>query len=246
MTHIQSFDALAMPASVCAVGTFDGVHLGHQRLLTSVAADARRLGVAAVAVTFFPHPKVVFGRAPALYLSLPAQKAELMRALGIDVVVTLPFDQTTIMTTADTFVDRMRTQFGMQSLFLGRDFALGHRRQGTAEYLSARGAADGFAVNIVEAVSAGGAPVSSTRIRESILRGDMADAALCLGRPHAVTGHQATPRRVRLDPSQVIPPAGEYPVYACGSLNAARILEGGEARLATESEDCQTITIEFI
>lgn len=246
MDHLKSFDDLALPASVCAVGTFDGVHLGHQRLLTGVVADARHRGVVAVAVTFFPHPKVVFGRAPALYLSLPSHKAELMQALGIDVVVTLPFDDATIATSADAFVDRMRAQFGMQGLFLGRDFALGHGRQGTAEYLSARGAADGFAVNVIEAVTEGGAPVSSTRIREAILGGDLADAARCLGRPHAITGRQVTPRRVRLDPAQVLPPLGEYPVYACGRLNAVRILEGGEARLAVEAEDCPTMTIAFI
>ena len=123
-------------------------------------------------ITFFPHPKVVFGRAPALYLTLPDEKAELMRTMGIDAVVSLPFDQTTIATSADDFIAQMRRQFGMSSLWMGQDFALGHRRQGTPEFLRARGREEGFAVTIVPPVLSAEIPVSSTRIREAVLRGD--------------------------------------------------------------------------
>jgi riboflavin kinase/FMN adenylyltransferase len=248
MEYVRSLEAFAAPISVCAVGTFDGVHLGHQQLLTGVVEDARARRAAAVVITFFPHPKVVFGRAPALYLTLPDEKAELMRAMGIDAVVSLPFDAATIATSADDFIGQMRRQFGMASLWMGQDFALGHRRQGTPEFLRARGSEHGFAVTIVPPVQALGAPVSSTRIREAVLRGDLAEAAECLGHPFSAAAALVAPRRARVPADHVLPPAGLYPVFACGALNHARLRADAptEVDLATPVEDCEAVVIEFI
>ncbi len=248
MEHVRSFEAFAAPVSVCAVGTFDGVHVGHQQLIAGVVEDARARAAASVVITFFPHPKVVFGRAPALYLTLPDEKAELMRTMGIDAVVSLPFDQTTIATSADDFIAQMRRQFGMSSLWMGQDFALGHRRQGTPEFLRARGREEGFAVTIVPPVLAAEIPVSSTRIREAVLRGDLLEAAACLGRSFSVSGALIAPRRVRVPADHVLPPPGVYPVFACGGLNQARLRADAPTviDLATPVEDCEAVVIEFI
>jgi len=248
MEHVISLAAFAAPASVCAVGTFDGVHLGHQQLIAGVVEDARARGAASVVITFFPHPKVVFGRAPALYLSLPDEKAELMRAMGIDAVLSLPFDQATIATSADDFIAQMRRQFGMSSLWMGQDFALGNRRQGTPEFLRARGREHGFGVTIVPPVLAAGTPVSSTRIREAVLRADLAEAAECLGRAFSVAGEVVAPRRVQVPAEHVLPPPGTYPVFACGGLNQARLRADGPSviELATPVEDCASVMVEFI
>ena len=248
MEHVRSLEAFAAPVSVCAVGTFDGVHLGHQQLITGVVEDARMRSAAAVMITFFPHPKVVFGRAPALYLTLPDEKAEVMRVMGIDAVLSLPFDQSTIATSADDFIAQMRRQFGMSSLWMGQDFALGHRRQGTPEFLRVRGREQGFGVTIVPAVLAAQMPVSSTRIREAVLRGDLGEAAECLGRSFSVAGKLIAPRRVRVPAEHVLPPPGAYPVFACGALNQARLREDAptEIDLATPVEDCEAVVVEFI
>ena len=248
MEHVRSLEAFAAPVSVCAVGTFDGVHLGHQQLIAGVVEDARTRSAAAIVITFFPHPKVVFGRAPALYLTLPDEKAELMRAMGIDAVLSLPFDQTTIATSADDFIAQMRRQFGMNSLWMGQDFALGHRRQGTPEFLRTRGREQGFAVSIVAPVLAAGIPVSSTRIREAVLRGDLLEAAECLGRSFSVAGELIAPRRVRAPADHVLPPPGVYAVYACGGLNHARLRADAPSviDLATPVEDCASVVVEFI
>jgi riboflavin kinase/FMN adenylyltransferase len=248
MEHVRSIEAFAAPASVCAVGTFDGVHLGHQQLIAGVVEDAQARSAASVVITFFPHPKVVFGRAPALYLTLPDEKAELMRAMGIDAVVSLPFDQTTIATSADDFIAQMRRQFGMSSLWMGQDFALGHRRQGTPEFLRGRGRDQGFAVTIVPPVLAAGTPVSSTRIREAALRGDLLEAAECLGRSFSVAGALVAPRRVRVPAEHVLPPPGAYPIFTCGGLNQARLRADTptEIELATPVEDCEAVVIEFL
>ena len=248
MEHVHSIEAFGAPASVCAVGTFDGVHLGHQQLIAGVVEDAHARGAASVVITFFPHPKVVFGRAPALYLTLPDEKAEMMRAMGIDAVVSLPFDQATIATPADDFIAQMRRQFGMSSLWMGQDFALGHRRQGTPEFLRARGLEQGFAVTIVPPVLAAGISVSSTRIREAVLRGDLLEAAACLGRSFSVAGALIAPRRVRAPAEHVLPPPGVYPVFACGGLNQARLRPETPTviDLATPVEDCEAVVVEFI
>ncbi|MEO6063455.1 MAG: FAD synthetase family protein [Thermoflexales bacterium] len=248
MEHVRSLEAFAAPVSVCAVGTFDGVHIGHQQLIAGVVEDARARGAASVVITFFPHPKVVFGRAPALYLTLPDEKADMMRAMGIDAVVSLPFDQATIATSASDFIAQMRRQFGMSSLWMGQDFALGNRRQGTPDFLRARGREQGFAVSIVPPVLAAAVPVSSTRIREAVLRGDLHEAAECLGRSFSVAGEVVAPRRVKVPADHVLPPQGAYPVFACGALNHARLRADAPTMidLATPVEDCEAVVVEFI
>ncbi len=248
MEHAHSLDALAVAAAVCAVGTFDGVHLGHQRLLEGVVEEARARGGAAIAVTFFPHPKVVFGRAPALYLTLPEEKAMILAEMGLDAVVSLPFDSVTMATSAADFIDQMRLQFGMRSLWMGQDFALGHNRQGTPDFLRESGKTHGFDVTIVPAVSVAGSLVSSTRVREAVLRGDLSEAAACLGRPFSVAADLINPRQARFPAQHALPPPGDYPVFACGGLNAGRLRTGppAEISLATPVEDCAHFIVEFI
>ena len=133
MQVFHSFDEIERPrASVCTVGTFDGVHLGHQQLLRAEVDDAHTRGVPSAVITFFPHPRVVLGRAPALYLTLPYEKAKQLELLGVDMLVVLAFTRETIQTSASEFVRRMVQHLHLVSLWIGPDFALGNRRQGNA------------------------------------------------------------------------------------------------------------------
>ncbi len=254
---MQTFHALAEvnldTASVCTVGTFDGVHLGHQRLLRSVVDDAHTRGLPAAVITFHPHPRIVLGRAPALYLTLPGEKAEQMELLGVDVLVVMTFDRQTMLTTAAEFVRMMAEHLHLVSLWIGPDFALGNRRQGDAAYLTEQGARYGFSVNVIAPVSAGTEEVSSTRVRAALARGDVREAALCLGRPFRVTGALGPPTGVRVPEQHVVPATGAYRALVCGAPERVTVSDNPEPGLIClegparcEGSPGQTVEIDFL
>ncbi len=232
MLILESFSAAQVfDASVCCVGTFDGIHLGHQQLIRAAVGDARSRSAQAVLITFFPHPRVLLGGAPGRYLTTQDEKAELIEALGIDVMLVHPFDQTTLTTSADAFVDRMLSVFAMSSLWLGPDFALGHRRQGDAAFLTKRGRERGFDVQVMPQLSLGDRPISSSRIREAVARGDLREAAQCLGRPYHLSGMAQNATGICLD-AQCWPPApGRYLARVENQITAVDVTEGCELRL---------------
>ena len=224
MQLFHSFEEIAQPiASVCTVGTFDGVHLGHQQLIHSVVNDANARGVKSAIVTFFPHPRIVLGRAPAKYLTLPSEKADAMAALGVDIMVELAFSQEMVQTPASQFIDWMSGRLGMRSLWLGHDFALGHKRQGNADYLQEAGRRRGFDVNVITELSMGPEAISSTRIRDALARGDVRDASLCLGRPFTVRAEYDGKNQLCIDPLHWLPAPGVYPVLIEGRVNEATL-----------------------
>jgi riboflavin kinase/FMN adenylyltransferase len=230
MQNFHSFSEIELnTASVCTVGTFDGVHLGHQSLLRSVVHDAHARGLLAAVVTFFPSPRVVLGRAPTLYLTLPDEKARQMELLGVDVLLTMTFTRETIQTSATEFVQLMLRHLHINSLWIGHDFALGNKRQGDATYLKEQGAQYGFAVNVITPVSAGQVEVSSTRIRAALARGDVREAALCLGRPFRVTGALVNGVTVRVPEQHAMPAPGVYQALMCGMPNRVTIHGAGPA-----------------
>jgi riboflavin kinase/FMN adenylyltransferase len=224
MQKFHSFSEIALPtASVGTVGTFDGVHLGHQSLLRAVVDDAHSRGLLAAVVTFFPSPRVVLGRAPALYLTLPDEKAQQMETLGVDVLLTMTFNRETIQTSAAEFVRLMLHHLHIVSLWIGHDFALGNKRQGDAAYLKEQGAEHGFVVNVIAPISAGQAEVSSTRVRAALANGDVREATLCLGRPFRVTGTRQDAVRLRVPEQHVVPAPGVYRVLVSGAPGRVNI-----------------------
>jgi riboflavin kinase/FMN adenylyltransferase len=168
---------------------FDGVHRGHQALIGSMVEAAHAAGCSAVVVTFNPHPaEVLRGRQPSFYLTQPETRAQLIGQLGADWVVTHPFNVEVSRVTAAEFVDRLLQHARMQEFWAGPDFALGHRRQGTVEYLTEQGAAKGFRVRVIEPRTNGGTIISSSAIRAALREGKVEAAAAYLGRPYAITG----------------------------------------------------------
>ena len=217
MQLFHSFTEIECPAgSVCTVGTYDGVHLGHQALLRALVDDAHTRGVPAAVVSFFPHPRVVMGRTPPAYLTLPEEKARQMQLIGVDILIFITFTRETIRITAAEFMQLMLKHLRMSSLWIGHDFALGNQRQGDATYLRAQGAENGFAVNVLAPINAGVASVSSTRIRTALARGDVHEANLCLGRCFTLSGSMVTPLTIRFSPDHALPAPGSYPVIVCG------------------------------
>ena len=192
MTHFHSLDEVQLQgASVVSIGVYDGVHRGHQRLLRELVKQAHDLGQRAVVISFFPHPDVVLrGVVGRYYLTSPEERAQLLEALGVDVVLTLAFDERLRQMRAADFVDQLVTRLGMQQLWVGADFALGYQREGNVAYLSALGEERGYRVRPVELVtySEAGEVISSTSIRELLLQGRVALARDWLGRSYSVSG----------------------------------------------------------
>lgn len=179
--------------SAVTIGAYDGVHLGHRRLLEILRAEAGRLGVLSAVVTFDRHPATVVRpeSAPAL-LTDTEQKLELLAGCGIDVTVVVPFDAHRANESAEDFVDEVLVgACGAKAVVVGEDFHFGHGRKGDVPLLRELGPARGFevlAVGLRAEPIQGEEPVSSTRIRRLIAAGDVAAAAALLGRPHELRG----------------------------------------------------------
>lgn len=192
MKHFQSFDEAAHSAlqhAWATIGTFDGVHRGHQAILAPLAQAAHAADSPAVVVTFFPNPVVVLrGLTDPIYLTTPDERARLMGDLGIDAVITLTFDRTLAGWTAEHFMRQMSTSINLRHLWVGHDFALGRNRQGDIPTLRAIGEQLGYSVHITEEVRMEGERISSSLIRGLVRQGEVAQAARMLGRPYSLTG----------------------------------------------------------
>lgn len=182
--------AQVRPASPshATVGVFDGVHRGHQRLVSEMVEGARAAGGVAVAVTFDPHPTAVLGREPTPLLTPVEERAALLSDLELDVLVVLPFTADTARTPAGEFVARLVRHLDLAELWVGPDFALGHQREGDIDSLRRLGSEQGFSVHAVAPLAWEGALVSSSRVRAALADGDARQAAGCLGRPYRLSG----------------------------------------------------------
>jgi riboflavin kinase/FMN adenylyltransferase len=172
------------------IGAYDGVHLGHRALLRDLSDRAAAEGLSTVVVTFDRHPASVVrpDSAPKQLTSLE-QKLELLAECGIDRTLVVPFDEVRADETAEEFVSEVLVdELGARLVVVGEDFHFGHGRKGNVELLRRLGADHGFEVVGVGLTDDGSEPVSSTRIRALIAAGDVAGAALLLGRPHEVRG----------------------------------------------------------
>ena len=213
--------------AVVTVGTFDGVHRGHQAVLAEVAKRARTQGLASLVVTFEPHPlEVVNPTAAPKLLTLPEEKWGLLAALGVNRVEVLPFTPELAQLVPEEFVrDVLRVRFAMRELVLGYDHGFGRGRSGDVEAVRRLGAADGFAVDVVDAVREDGQPISSTLIRAAVAHGELELARRWLGRPYNCAGTvERGAGRGRMigvptanlappDPRKLLPPDGVYAVW---------------------------------
>ncbi|WP_433532016.1 bifunctional riboflavin kinase/FAD synthetase [Micromonospora sp. CA-263727] len=176
--------------SVVTIGVFDGVHKGHQATIGHAVARARELGVQSVVVTFDPHPAEVVrpGTHPAV-LTEPARKAELIEALGVDVLCVVPFTPEFSRLPAEAFVhDVLVEHLHAALVVVGDNFRFGHRAAGDVALLERLGRTFGFAVEGAPLVAGAGTVFSSTYIRSCVDAGDVGAAAAALGRPHRLEG----------------------------------------------------------
>ncbi len=171
-----------------ALGNFDGVHLGHARLLHDLHAARPDLPLAVL--TFEPHPRELFRPDdPPFRLTLSAERAAALAALGVSRIYELPFDRAFSLMSHEAFLaDVLHRGLRARHLACGVDFAFGHRRRGDAAYLAARAEALGMGLTLVPALTDAQGPMSSSRIRRALQDGYPDWAAAELGRPWTIRG----------------------------------------------------------
>ncbi|MGW7357413.1 bifunctional riboflavin kinase/FAD synthetase [Streptomyces sp. NPDC054802] len=180
--------------SVVTIGSYDGVHRGHQLIIGRAVERARELGVPSVVVTFDPHPSEVVrpGSHPPL-LAPQHRRADLMAELGVDAVLVLPFTaEFSKLSPADFIVKVLVDKLHARAVIEGPNFRFGHRAAGNVDFLAELGATYDYDVEVVDLYvrgeAGGGEPFSSTLTRRLIAEGDVEGAAEVLGRPHRVEG----------------------------------------------------------
>lgn len=213
--------------SLVAIGVFDGVHLGHQKLIAELVRNARRQGLLSIAVTFREHPQYLLqpGQVKPFLTNLP-RKVCLLKEQGVNIVIPLDFTLELAQIGARDFILALKKYLNMRGLVAGPDFALGRGRQGNVEALRRLEAELDFSLTVVPPVLLAGEAVSSTSIRNALAKGDMKKANMMLGRPFSLEGRviRGSGRGAKLgfmtanldiDPRQALPQDGVYASRSC-------------------------------
>ena len=174
------------------VGTFDGIHRGHQKIIAEVLEQSKRLGVNSALLTFEPHPKLVVqqqGRSHIYLLTSIKEKIKLLESLGLDALFVSKFTKTLATTQAEDFVRETLVQkLKVKSIIIGHDHAFGKNRQGNEALLRRLGKELGFQVQTVGPIRNNGDIISSTSIRSLLMAGDIETANKYLGREYSING----------------------------------------------------------
>ncbi|WP_138990899.1 bifunctional riboflavin kinase/FAD synthetase [Larkinella sp. C7] len=215
-----------IPHAVVTSGTFDGVHLGHQKILNRLTEIARRdEGGETVVLTFWPHPRtVVSNDSQGLkLLSTLEEKTELLAAAGVDNLVVIPFTRSFSELSSAEFIEQILVdKIGTKKLVIGYDHHFGRNREGSFEYLQQHAHHYGFEIEEIPRQDVEDVGVSSSKIRAALLEGDLKTATKFLGRPYSLSGTivkgQQLGRTIGYptaniqvdDPSKLVPSNGIY------------------------------------
>jgi riboflavin kinase/FMN adenylyltransferase len=189
MRHSYGLQDLFIQNAWLTIGSYDGVHLGHQQIINQITAGAHQVGAPAVVLTFYPHPSVVLhGPKNSFNLTLPEEKAQLLGKMGVDEVITHPFSHEIAATEPEDFIKKLVTHLDIKHLWVGYDFAFGKDRKGNPEFLAELSEKYGFRLHVIEAFEAGGDVVHSSRIRRAIEAGEITTANYLLGHQFTIHG----------------------------------------------------------
>ncbi len=179
--------------SAVTIGVFDGIHRGHQHLVSVLCERARAQQLAAVAITFNPHPRAVIRPGtPITYLTSLEERVELLQGLGLDAVGVLAFTSELAQLSAREFLALLVDELQMRLLVVGPDFALGRNRAGTVDVIREIGEELGFGVEIAPMLQESGEKVGSSTVRQALADGDVERVARLLGRPFSLRGPVVT------------------------------------------------------
>lgn len=229
MRHLRNLkDANLDSDSLVTIGMFDGVHLGHQQLIQRLVDSARASGRKAIVLTFHPHPDTVLEQVNTrYYLTAPETRAKLLLQLGVDLVITHPFDDETRHLPAAKFIDLLVGCLRIKEIWVGADFALGFQREGDVRYLRAQGEKRGFKVEAMELITSQSSAqlIRSSTIRDYLRNGKVRAAKAMLGRAFSLDGTVVAGERrgrtigmptanLEVWLQQVIPGNGVYATWA--------------------------------
>ena len=188
ITDITTFTT--QQPTVLTIGTFDGVHLGHQKIIERVVTTARQEGLLAKILTFFPNPRMVVQHDKSLKLiHTLEEKKQLLQRLGVDLLVVQPFNEAFAQLTAEEFVSTILVQhLNVKKVIIGYDHRFGRNRTANINDMCLFGEKYGFAVEEISVQEVDEVSVSSTKIREALNKGDVTTAEHYLGTPYSLTG----------------------------------------------------------
>jgi riboflavin kinase/FMN adenylyltransferase len=243
-----------LPRGWLTIGSFDGVHRGHVKVVRRLLRLARRQEKPTTVMTFDPHPRCVLDPDTCpLSLTTVDEKAAVLADLGVDHLVVMPFTRRLSQLTATEFMEKTTAALPLSGLVIGYDFALGHQRRGDRAFLEHYGEHHGFAVEVITPHSAEGHVISSSRIRELLHEGQVGHAARLLGRHYSISSFvehgTGTGSRIgfptanlAITPNKLVPKNGVYAVWVDiggrtypGALNAGYRPTFGENRLTVEA-----------
>ena len=190
MRHLTSLNDVSLNDVWLTIGSFDGVHLGHQSIIKKLTIGSLASNVPSVVLTFHPHPsEVIRKRNGSFYLTTPDERASLLGTLGVDYVVTYPFDHETAKLSPKEFMHEVVHHLHPSQLIVGHDFALGRNRLGNVDELRNLGKTFGFSVTVLQPVKNHDQIISSSKIRSALSDGDVPYVKQLLGRPYHISGN---------------------------------------------------------
>ena len=217
-----------------AIGKFDGLHQGHRKLLNEIIAQ-KGDGLKAAVFTFDPSPEIFFGMNPSRELSTNSEKRQLFEEIGIDILVEFPFNKETAAISPENFViDILRGRMNAAFVAAGTDLSFGAMGKGNFELMSSLARHLGFEARKIDKIERNRKIISSTLIRELVEKGEMEEAAACLGEPYRITGKivhgKALGRRIGIPTLNQIPPADKllppFGVYYSEVKADGRVFKG--------------------
>ncbi len=213
-------------ASFVTIGNFDGVHLSHRHICSKLAREAREAGAKSLVITFDPHPKMILHPdiKPFFLITTLEEKLNLLEQCGIDATLIITFSSDYAKTTARQFVyETLGQKLAIKKIIIGHDYTFGHDKKGNDAYLISAGRELGFDVEVIDAFKVGKDIVSSTLIRNLILKGKVAMAAKLLGRWYNIAGPVVSGfgrgaglgfPTANIDPEkELLPPTGIYAAF---------------------------------
>jgi riboflavin kinase/FMN adenylyltransferase len=227
-----------MKRAIVTIGNFDGVHLGHLKLVHQVVDRAHARKLSSFAITFDPHPdQVLFPERRQMYLSTAEERGEILKASGIDSVWICPFTRDLARLEPEEFIHMVTERQPIAELWVGADFALGRNRKGSIAVLAELGAATGWDLHMVAPLVFEGQVVSSTAIRTLLAAGAVRGAADLLGRSYGAPGEIQGDALI-VDARRALPKTGiAYEVQLCQD---ASVFEGA----ATVEPDPPRVTLD--
>ena len=212
--------------SFVTIGNFDGVHLSHQFICRKLADEAKNAGTKSLIITFDPHPKMILHPAirPFYLITTLEEKLKLLEDCGIDGTLVIPFSLDYSKVTAEQFVrEFLGEKLAIKKIIIGHDYTFGRGKKGNSDYLISCGREMGFAVEVVDAFKVGEDIISSTLVRNLIIKGDFKTVTNLLGRWYNVAGTVVSGRgrgvglgfpTANIDPEkELLPPAGIYAAF---------------------------------